>query len=63
MAIKFDNINKAHKEFIQKQKMFIIGSAGEDGFINVSPKGMDTFKIIDENTVIWLNTNKYRVRR
>ena len=27
--------------------MFVIGSAGADGFINVSPKGMDTFKIID----------------
>ena len=35
--------------------MFVIGSAGADGFINVSPKGMDTFKIVDENTVVWLN--------
>ena len=55
MAVKFDSINKAHKEFIEAQKMFVIGSAGADGFINVSPKGMDTFKIVDENTVVWLN--------
>jgi len=55
MATKFDSINKAHKEYIEKQKMFVIGSAGADGFINVSPKGMDTFKIVDENTVVWLN--------
>lgn len=55
MAVKFDSINKAHKEFIEKQKMFFIGSAGAEGFINVSPKGMDTLKIIDENTVVWLN--------
>ena len=55
MAVKFDSINKAHKEFIEKQKMFVVGSAGAEGFINVSPKGMDTFKIIDENTVVWLN--------
>ena len=55
MAVKFESINKAHKEFIEKQKMFVIGSAGADGFINVSPKGMDSFKIIDENTVVWMN--------
>ena len=55
MAVKFESINKAHKEFIEKQKMFVIGSAGADGFINVSPKGMDSFKIIDENRVIWMN--------
>ncbi|CAA6818698.1 MAG: Pyridoxamine 5'-phosphate oxidase [uncultured Sulfurovum sp.] len=55
MAVKFKTINKVHKEFIEKQKMFVIGSAGAEGFINVSPKGMDTFKIIDEHTVVWLN--------
>jgi len=55
MAVKFDSINEAHKTFIEAQKMFVIGSAGADGFINVSPKGMDTFKIINENTVVWLN--------
>ena len=55
MAVKFDNINKAHKAFMEKQKMFFIGSAGAEGYINVAPKGMDTFKILDENTVLWLN--------
>jgi len=55
MATKFDKINKEHIAFIEAQKMFVIGSAGKNGFINVSPKGMDTFKIIDENTVVWLN--------
>ena len=35
--------------------MFVIGSAGAEGFINVSPKGMDSFKIVDENTVVWMN--------
>jgi len=55
MAVKFDSINKEHKAFIEAQKMFVIGSAGAEGFINVSPKGMDSFRIIDENTVVWLN--------
>jgi len=55
MAVKFESINRSHREFIEKQKMFVIGSAGAEGFINVSPKGMDSFKIIDENTVVWMN--------
>lgn len=55
MAVKFDSINEEHKKFIEAQKMFVIGSAGADGYINVSPKGMDTFKIVDEHTVVWLN--------
>ena len=55
MAIKFDVINEEHKTFMESQKMFVVGSAGADGLVNVSPKGMDTFKIVDENTVIWLN--------
>jgi len=55
MAVKFDSINKEHKAFIEAQKIFVIGSAGAEGFINVSPKGMDSFRIIDKNTVVWLN--------
>lgn len=55
MAVKFTSINASHRAFIAQQKMFVIGSAGAEGFINVSPKGMNTFKIIDDNTVVWLN--------
>ena len=55
MAEKFDSINKEHRTFIEAQKMFVVGSAGADGFINVSPKGMDSLRIIDEHTVIWVN--------
>jgi hypothetical protein len=55
MAVRFESINKEHRVFIEKQKMFVIGSAGAEGFINVSPKGMDSFRILDDKTVIWLN--------
>lgn len=55
MAVKFYEINKEHKAFIKKQKMFVVGSAATEGLINVSPKGMDSFRILDEKTVVWLN--------
>jgi hypothetical protein len=42
--------------FIKKQKMFFVSTAPKEGKINLSPKGLDdTFKIIDENKILWLN--------
>lgn len=55
VAEKFTTLNQAHIDFIQKQHIFFIGSAGCEGLINVSPKGMDTLKVIDETTIVWLN--------
>jgi hypothetical protein len=40
---------------IQKQKMFFVATATADSRVNVSPKGMDTLRVIDQNRVVWLN--------
>jgi len=42
-------------EFIQQQKVFFVGTAADDGRVNVSPKGMDTLRVLGENRVAWLN--------
>lgn len=55
MAEQFPQLEPNHIEFIQAQHMFFVGTAGEAGRINVSPKGMDTFRVVNENRVIWLN--------
>jgi hypothetical protein len=55
MAERFDGLSKKHVEFISQQHIFFVGTAGADGSVNVSPKGMDTFRVIDERMVIWLN--------
>ena len=55
MAVKFDALNQEHIAFIANQHLFFIGSAGCEGFINVSPKGMDTLKVIDGKKIVWLN--------
>ena len=55
MASKLNHITDMHKSFIGKQKIFFIGTAPKDGRINVSPKGMDTLRVIDRNTIYWLN--------
>ena len=43
------------KEFINNQKIFFVGTAAETGRVNVSPKGMATFYILNEQEVLWLN--------
>ncbi len=55
MAERFEQLEEKHVEFIRDQHIFFIGTAGKEGFINVSPKGMDSFRIIDRTRVVWLN--------
>ena len=50
-----NKLNGTLRSFIEKQPMFFVASAGAEGRVNVSPKGMDTLKIIDDNHLIWLN--------
>ncbi|MGB1141226.1 MAG: pyridoxamine 5'-phosphate oxidase family protein [Halioglobus sp.] len=51
----YEALDDKHVEFIGKQQIFFVGTAGAEGFINVSPKGMDSFRILDNTTVAWLN--------
>ncbi len=56
MANFTEKLSSKDIEFIKNQKMFFVSTAPKDGKINISPKGLDdTFKIIDENTILWLN--------
>jgi predicted pyridoxine 5'-phosphate oxidase superfamily flavin-nucleotide-binding protein len=55
MAKQFQHIEPAHRDFILRQRVFFTGSAAADGRVNVSPKGMDTLRVLDERTVAWLD--------
>lgn len=41
--------------FIRRQKLFFVGTAACDGRVNISPKGMDTLRVVAEDRVVWLN--------
>ncbi|MDP5106545.1 MAG: pyridoxamine 5'-phosphate oxidase family protein, partial [Polaribacter sp.] len=43
------------QKFIEAQKIFFVATAPNSGRINLSPKGMDSFRVINENKVLWLN--------
>ena len=55
MAEFFDELNDIHIKFIHQQKIFFTASAANEGTVNLSPKGMDTFAVIDNNTVAYLD--------
>ena len=55
MAERFEKLEDKHIEFIGRQHIFFVGTAGAEGFVNVSPKGMDSLRVIDSGTVAWLN--------
>lgn len=52
---KLDHISQKERDFIATQKMFFVATAPNSGKINLSPKGIDSFRVIDKNKVVWLN--------
>ncbi|MFC4347415.1 pyridoxamine 5'-phosphate oxidase family protein [Kordiimonas lipolytica] len=46
MADFFDHITDKHKAFVEAQPMFFTASACAEGRINLSPKGMDCFRVL-----------------
>src|SRR5436190_5407951 len=52
-----DSIQPHHKEFISKQHMFFVATAplSTDGRINLSPKGLDCFRVLSDNKVAYMD--------
>jgi hypothetical protein len=58
MAHSHDGIDTRLREFIEKQRVYFVGTAPTslDGHLNLSPKGFgDTFTVVDEHTVAYLD--------
>lgn len=51
----FDAIEDKEREFIAAQPMFFVATAAEGARINLSPKGMDCFRILGPNRVSYLD--------
>jgi hypothetical protein len=52
-----DSIKPAHKVFIEKQHIFFVATAplNAEGRINLSPKGLNCFKVISEHEVGYMD--------
>jgi hypothetical protein len=56
MAKFYDELNSTLENFIGEQRMFFTASAPSGGGrVNLSPKGIDTFRCLDEKTVAYLD--------
>ena len=55
MADFFDALEQKHIDFIEAQQMFFVATAPKDGRINLSPKGLDCFRIISPTEVAYLD--------
>lgn len=55
MAKLLEELTPILEDFIRAQPIFFVATAKKEGRINLSPKGMDTFRILNERKIVWLN--------
>ncbi len=56
MSKFYKQLNSVLREFIQEQHVFFVATAPKSGRINLSPKGADTFRILDDDRVAYVDT-------
>lgn len=55
MAKFYTELNESLREFIAAQHIFFHASAPSQGRINLSPKGLDTFRVLSDRRVAYLD--------
>src|SRR5690606_33720172 len=55
MAQQYPALDDRLQAFIEAQHIFFVGTAARDGRVNVSPKGMDSLRVLSANRVLGLN--------
>ncbi|RKE49862.1 MULTISPECIES: pyridoxamine 5'-phosphate oxidase family protein [unclassified Sphingomonas] len=51
----FPALTDDHLAFVMRQPVFFVATAAEGARINLSPKGMDSFRVLDPKTVAYLD--------
>ncbi len=51
----FDHVTDDHAAFIARQPLFFVATAAADARINLSPKGMDAFRVLAPTRVAYLD--------
>lgn len=57
MGKVYDELTEPLQEFIRGQQMFFVATAplSGEGLVNLSPKGLDTLRILDAKTIAYLD--------
>lgn len=48
-------LNDTLTAFVKRQPLFFVATADHTGRVNLSPKGMDTLRIMNDRRIVWLN--------
>jgi len=57
MGIRTDRLTKKFTAFIKRQPLFFVATAGAEGRVNVSPKGLDSLNVVNDQEIIWLSVS------
>ncbi len=55
MAAFYEKLNDKLTDFVRRQPIYFVATAARDGRINLSPKGNDTLRVLNEKTVAYLD--------
>ena len=55
MGQQFAQLSDDLIQFVLAQKLFFVGTAAAESRVNVSPKGMDSLRVLSPTRVVWLN--------
>ena len=57
MGKEYPAIDDSIRDWIEGQKIFFVSTAplASDGLVNCSPKGLDTFRVLDERSIAYLD--------
>ncbi|MEO8417973.1 MAG: pyridoxamine 5'-phosphate oxidase family protein [Methylophilaceae bacterium] len=55
MGQRYTELSQDLIQFIRNQHIFFVATAPAEGRVNLSPKGMDSLRVIDPSTVAWLD--------
>ena len=55
MGRVYDDISEEQARWIAEQPMFFVATAASEAHVNVSPRGLDTFRVLGPNRVAWLD--------
>ena len=55
MAKQFQGFEPEHTRFVAEQAIYFVATAAPEGRVNLSPKGMDSLRVLGPNRLVWLN--------
>ncbi|MEL7543973.1 MAG: pyridoxamine 5'-phosphate oxidase family protein [Pseudomonadota bacterium] len=55
MPGEFSHLTPRFVSFVESQPLFFVATAARDGRVNVSPKGLDTLRVLSPTRIVWLS--------